>query len=49
MYWFELDLDRYTRALDRITNTGTEVIQEWEAREKLLKSPDVSRKLPTAG
>ncbi|HAC6717029.1 TPA_asm: toprim domain-containing protein [Salmonella enterica] len=37
MYWFELDLDRYTRALDRITNTGTEVIQEWEAREKAVK------------
>ncbi|MEI7156476.1 toprim domain-containing protein [Pectobacterium parmentieri] len=37
MYWFELDLDRYTRALERITQTGSEVIQEWEAKERAVK------------
>lgn len=37
MYWFELDLDRYMRAYERISNTGSEVIQEWEAKERAVK------------
>lgn len=37
MYWFELDLDRYMRAYERITNTGTEVVMEWEAKERAVK------------
>lgn len=37
MYWFELDLDRYMRAYERISNSGTEVIQEWEAKERAVK------------
>lgn len=37
MYWFELDLDRFSRAYDRIANTGTEVLQEWEAKERAIK------------
>ncbi|ELN2578722.1 toprim domain-containing protein [Enterobacter kobei] len=37
MYWFELDLDRYMRAYERISNSGTQVIQEWEAKELAVK------------
>ncbi|MHY04061.1 bifunctional DNA primase/helicase [Escherichia coli] len=37
MYWFELDLDRYMRAFDRISNTGQEVLQEWEVKERAVK------------
>lgn len=37
MYWFELDLDRYMRAYDRIANSGQEVVMEWEAKARAVK------------